>query len=279
MLNVSFLINDLKINFGGTAGNIAYSLSLLGERPIIISTAGKDFERYRKWMERNNLDFSQVKIVEDKFTAVAHIVTDRSDNQITAFYPGSMEDSGGEIKKELLKDSIAIVAPGCQKDMVDYPEIYKKNNVPYIFDPGQQITALSKEELRNGIEGAKVFISNDYELSLVSQKTGWSEDDIISRVEIVVTTLGEKGSKISTKDKKISIPPAKPESIKDPTGAGDAYRAGFISGFAKNYPLEKAGRLGSVVSAYSVETYGTQTHRFSWKEICERYKKNFGEEI
>jgi adenosine kinase len=278
-LNVSFLIGGMKLNYGGTAGNIAYNLKLLGEIPAIISTAGKDFEKYRQWMEENNIDHSGVKIIEDEFTALAHIITDKSDNQITAFYPGSMKYSGGEIKKELLRDSLAIVAPGFQMDMVEYPRAYKENNVPYIFDPGQQIPALSAEDLKGGMDGAKAFISNDYELSMVIKKTGWSEDDILQRAEILVTTFGEKGSVIKAGKEKWEIPPAKPKNTSDPTGAGDAYRAGFLKGIIKKWPLEKVGRLASVVSAYTVETYGTQTHKFSWEDIKVRYKKNFKEEI
>ena len=278
-LNVSFLIGGMKLNFGGTAGNIAYNLKLLGETPVIVSTAGKDFEKYRQWMDGTGIDSSNIKIIEDEFTALAHIITDKSDNQITAFYPGSMKYSGGEIKKELMKGAFAIVAPGYKDDMIKYPKIYKENNVSYIYDPGQQITSLEADELKNGIEGSLAVISNDYELSLVMKKTGWSEKDILERAENLITTLGEKGSVIKTKKGKLEISSAKPENISDPTGAGDAYRAGFIKGLINKWPLDKCGKLASVVSAYTVETYGTQTHQFSWEDIKARYKNNFSEEI
>lgn len=278
-LNVSFLIGGLKLNYGGTAGNIAYNLKLLEENPIIISTAGKDFGKYRQWMEENSIDYSGIKVIEDEFTALAHIITDKSDNQITAFYPGSMKYSGGEIKKEWLKSSFAIVAPGYKEDMVKYPQAYKENNVPYIFDPGQQITSLGADELKNGIEGSMTFISNDYELSLVMKKTGWSESDIMERAKILVTTLGEKGSVIKTKKEKLEILSAKPENISDPTGAGDAFRAGFIKGLINKWPLDKCGKLASIISVYTVEKYGTQTHKFSWEDIKARYKINFNEDL
>jgi adenosine kinase len=278
-INVSFLVNQLKINFGGTAGNIAYSLALLGESPVIISTAGSDFEKYQKWLEKSKIDYSEIKIIDHELTAVAHIVTDMGDNQITAFYPGAMRYSGGEIKKDLLNDVLAIVAPGFDGDMKNYPKVYKKNNVPYIYDPGQQITALQDEDLREGISGAKVFISNDYELSLIAAKTGWGNQDIMDRVEIMVTTMGEKGAVIKTGGKLIDIAPARVEKVVDPTGAGDMWRAGFIKGLVNGWSLEKSGRLGSVVSAYGVETYGTQTHNFSWDDVSKRYRDNFGEEI
>ncbi len=279
-LNVSFLINSLKTNFGGTAGNIAYSLALLGERPIILATAGKDFDKYKDWLSIHGVDISHVKIIDNEMTATAHIITDKSDNQITAFYPGSMKYPGVALSAGLLsRDSLAIVSPGYMGDMLSYVSSYNKNKVSYIFDPGQQIPALTPEEIKKGIAGAKIFISNDYEVSLILEKTGWTETDIMGKVEILVTTFGGKGSVIKSKGKIYSIPAAKPKNLKDPTGAGDAYRAGFIKGLIDGLTLDKIGRLASVVSAYAVETYGTQNHKFSWKDIQERYIENFKEGI
>jgi adenosine kinase len=278
-LNVSFLIDGLKLNYGGTAGNIAYNLSLLEETPTVISVAGEDFGKYKKYLEDIGVDCSRIKIISGETTAVAHIITDLGDNQITAFHPGAMKHSSGEIEGELLEDALAIIAPGNRDDMARYAAAYKKNDTPYIFDPGQQITALSSEELRSSIDGAKVFISNDYEFSLVLAKTGWTEEDILDKVEMLVTTLGEKGSVIKTKSEKLDIPPARVRELKDPTGAGDAYRAGFIKGLANQWPLLKTGRLASVVAAYAVETYGTQNHAFNREDVCERYKDNFGENL
>lgn len=279
-LNVSFLINDLKTNFGGTAGNIAYSLALLGEKPIVLATAGKDFVNYKKWLSKNRVNVSYIKIIEKEFTARAHIITDQGDNQITAFYPGSMKYTGLDLKDQFLsKNSLAIVSPGSKQDMLKYISVYKKNKIPYIFDPGQQITALTIKEIKTGIEGAKVFISNDYELALVSEKAGWSKTDIIGKVGVLVTTLGEKGSLIESKGKTYKIPAAKPKKIKDPTGAGDAYRAGFIKGLIAGLTLDKIGRLASVVSVYAVETYGTQNHKFTWEDVQKRYKINYKEGI
>lgn len=278
-LSVSFQIDGLKINYGGTAGNIAYNLKLLGESPLIMATAGHDFNNYRTWLMNNSIDCSGIRIIKKELTAFAHIITDKADNQITAFYPGSMKYTGGNIKKQWLRNALAIIAPGYTSDMIEYPKEYRKNNIPYIFDPGQQIPVLSKQALRDGIKYAKAFISNDYELSMVSKKTLWSEKEILAKTGLVITTLGAKGSIIKTKDKKYIIPSAKPENTKDPTGAGDAYRAGFIKGMVENWPLDKAGRLASVVSVYTVETYGTQTHTFTWNDIKKRYRKNFGENI
>lgn len=278
-LSVSFQVNGLKINYGGTAGNIAYNLKLLGESPLIIATAGHDFDKYKTWLIKNRINYSGIRIINKELTALAHIITDKADNQITAFYPGSMKYSGGKIKKSWLQDSLAIVAPGYMSDMIEYPKQYRKNNILYIFDPGQQIPVLSKQALRDGIKHAKAFISNDYELSMVSKKTSWSEKKILDKTGMLITTLGAKGSIIKTKDKKYIIPSAKPKNTSDPTGAGDAYRAGFIKGLVENWPLDKVGRLASIVSVYTVETYGTQNHTFSWNDIKKRYKKNFKENL
>lgn len=278
-LSVSFLIDDLKINFGGTAGNIAYNLVLLGESPTIISTAGYDFEKYKRWLLENGIDFSNIKIIGNELTAVAHIITDRSDNQITAFYPGSMKYPFGEIAPELLKDAMAIVAPGFAEDMKKNVEIYKKNNIPFIYDPGQQITSIGKDDLIDGMTGAKALICNDYEFSLIMNKTGLGEKNILDKVEILAVTLGEKGSAIKTKKEAIDIPPAKPDNIKDPTGAGDAYRAGFIKGLIEGWPMEKTGKVASVISTFAISEYGTQNHSFGWDDIKRKYQTNYREEL
>lgn len=174
---------------------------------------------------------------------------------------------------------MAIVAPGFRDDMRNNVAFYKANNIPYIYDPGQQIPDLDAQDLAAGIGGAKVFISNDYELSLVMQKTGLGENDILARSEILITTLGGKGSVIKTGSEVYNIPPAKPDNVSDPTGAGDAYRAGFIKGLACGLPLEVTGRLAATVAVYSVEKYGTQTHAFTLDRLKERYKKNFGQDL
>jgi adenosine kinase len=280
VLNVSFYVEKFRQSFGGTAGNIAYNLALLGEKPIIISTYGSDFSEYKKWCKRHRMDISQAKKIKNVLTASAYIITDQSDNQITGFFAGAMLKSNGPVPKKLLgKSSLAVIPPGNLTDMKKYPTQYKKTKTSYIYDPGQQITVLSKKDLLSGLTGAKVFISNDYELALVLKKTGLALNRLLKRVELVVTTKGEKGSVIWTRNKKCRIPPAKPKNTSDPTGAGDAYRAGFIKGLVAGYPLPKAGRLGAVVSVYTVEKYGTQTHRFTWKELQRRYYQNFKERL
>jgi adenosine kinase len=277
VLNVSFAVTDLQQNFGGTAGNIAYNLALMNEKPTIIATAGNDFNVYKKWLTKFKINLSLVKVVKSQPTACAHIITDQADNQITGFHAGAMLVSVGRIPLRLIKKSqIAIVAPGNVSDMVNFSKQYQKASLPYIFDPGQAITALTSSQLRQCLIGSKVFIVNDYELSLTLKKISWTKRQLLQRTEILVTTLGEKGSKIETRGKILKIPAALPKNTSDPTGAGDAYRAGFIKGLVSGWPLEKTGRLAATVAVYTVEKYGTQTHKFSWGSLLKRYRANFG---
>ena len=273
-INVSFMVEGLKESFGGIAGNIAYNLALLKERPTILATAGNDFSKYKDWLSSSGVDVSKIKIINNEVTAFANIMTDKSDNQITAFYPGAMKYGCGDAIN-LVSTSIAIISPGNIDDMLNLTKLYVREKISYIFDPSQQIPALSVDALRYGIKGAKIFISNDYELSLVMKKTGWSEDEIKDKVEILVTTLGEKGSVIKTKNKIYNIPPAQVKNIVDPTGAGDAYRAGFIKGFIENWSFEKIGRFAGVVAAHAIEKHGTQAHQFNLELIKNRYEENF----
>lgn len=275
VLNVSFYIDKLQESFGGTAGNIAYNLSLLGVRPTILANVGYDFGAYRLWLKKNKIDTSQIKMDKAQKTPVAYIITDKADNQIAGFYPGAMATPYQLKVNCLKKDSLAIIAPDNVKNYLYLSKVYKQKKVPYIFDPGQQVASLSGSQIKQVTTGAKVFISNDYELSLALKKSGWSLSQLRSKVELVVTTLGAKGSVMYQGKKKIKIPPAKPKNTSDPTGAGDAYRAGLIKGLVSGYPLEKIGRLASVVAVYTVEKYGTQTHRFTWSDLKQRYRRNF----
>lgn len=293
VLSVSFLIDRMERNFGGTAGNIAYNLALLDERPTILASAGSDFALYRRWLARHKVGYAHVNVIKEASTAGAYIMTDKADNQITAFYPGAMRQS---INAELFSRrspalgfrqvQMAIVAPGNLEDMKALPRAYKKYGVPYVYDPGQNIAALSGADLRAGIDGAKVFISNDYELALALKKTNWKKRDLLKRARVLVTTLGEMGSVIELRDKnvklgikKMKISPARPKNVSDPTGAGDAYRAGFIKGLLMGLPYEKAGKLAATVAVYTVEKYGTQTHSFTWSQILQRYRANYKEKL
>lgn len=275
-INVSFMVENFDQSFGGNAGNIAYNLAMLNTKPTIIAAAGTDSENYKKRLENVGVDLSKVKIIDNQLTAFANIMTDNGDNQITAFYPGAMTVAHSDLDSfDYSNSEIAVIAPDNPENILNLINIYQKNNVPYIFDPGQQIPSLTPESLQEGIKGAKIFISNDYELSLIVKKTGLTEAEILAQVEILITTLGEKGSIIKTKDQILEIKPAKVEQIIDPTGAGDAYRAGLIKGLIEKWPLEKVGQFAGTVAAYAVETRGTQEHKFELRNVMERYEINF----
>lgn len=279
ILNVSFVTDGLKESFGGTAGNIAYSLSLLKESPVVLGIVGNDFARYEKRFKKLRIDVSQIKKVKEKLTASAHIITDQDDNQITSFCPGPTDKKYCQIIRKNKNIELAIIAPDARELMMEYAKIYKQLKIPYIFDPGQQITTLSAGDLRRAITGSKVLISNDYENQVILNKLKLKKEDLEKMTEILIITKGALGSEIYHRNKKIIIPPVKPKIVVDPTGAGDAYRAGLIKGLIKGWSLEKTGRLAGLVAVHAVEKYGTQEHKFSWKSLQTRYRQNFGETL
>jgi adenosine kinase len=281
-LSVSFLINGIRENFGGTAGNIAYSLKLLGEDPLVIATIGEDKKNYFAWWKKNKINYSKIKIVKKEKTASAYIMTDKDDNQITGFHPGSMIDfnllNAAELNKYKGK-VLAIISPENKEGMMRKISDYIKFGIEYIFDPGQQLPTFSKSELMKAIKYAKVVIGNDYEQELIFKTTNLALNQLVKSAGIFIITLGSQGSLIKIKTETIKIRPVKAKKIVDPTGAGDAYRAGFIKGLINNLSLEECGNLGSLAAVYPVEYYGTQEHSYSLKEFRERYRTNFGAEV
>jgi adenosine kinase len=277
ILNVCFMVNGLKEKFGGTAGNIAYNLALLGERPLILATAGKDFDRYREWLLGQGLSLEGIRIVPEEFTAGAYITTDLADNQITGFNPGAMKHASGFRPNAANSHRrLAIVAPGSIEDMVTYSRAYRTAGTRFICDPGQSIPALSGAQLTEMIAGAELLISNDYEREMIQQKTGLGVDELLARAGAIITTLGEKGSLVLTRQEEVHVPAAKADGTKDPTGAGDAYRAGLIKGLAMERDLREAARMGSTCASFAVERLGTQEHRFTLETFWERHRSNFG---
>lgn len=271
VLNICFQVNGMKEKFGGTAGNIAYALALMGEKPEISSAIGHDYQRYLEWLAKNGISTATIKIIEDDFTASAYITTDRSDNQITGFHPGAMKYSSClDFEKLQSRETLVIVSPGNLEDMVNYPRLCKTKKIEYIFDPGQSLPMLEPEDLIRSIEGCRLLISNDYELDLILKKTGVDKKDLLNRAGTVIVTLGEQGSTIFTTDSEIPIPAIKPKKIEDPTGAGDAYRGGLISGLIQGKTIEESARMGSVCASFAVECYGTQEYRFTTQEFMER---------
>jgi len=277
MLNVCFTVSGLSERFGGTAGNIAYSLGLLGETPVIVGTAGKDFDRYASWLKENGLPLDGIRITPEAFTAGAYITTDASDNQITVFNPGAMGyPSQYRFDAPEGEEALAIISPGCLEDMNTHSRDFKALGIPYIFDPGQSIPALSGDEITDMLTGARMLISNHYELELIQQKTGLGEADILERTPVLVTTLGEEGSRILTPEGAFQIPAVPADQVLDPTGAGDAYRAGLIKGLADGKSLEEAARMGSVCASFAVACLGTQEHSFTLEAFRKRYQQSFG---
>ncbi len=284
VLNVCFMIDGLRENFGGTAGNIAYTLSLLDESPTIIATAGRDFESYRDWLAKSRISTEHIKIIDEELTAGAYITTDKSDNQITAFNPGAMKFSSSYDFESVAHDNtVAIISPGNLDDMFNFSNVYKQKNIDYVFDPGQSLPAWTKEKLIEMIDGSKIFICNDYELQLTQEKISMTIDDILEKTEILVQTKGEYGSVVILKEhgktKSVDIPVARVDSVKDPTGAGDAYRAGLIKGFfLSDNDIIHAAKIGAVTAAYSVEVYGPQNFSFTPESFNKRFEDAFGGE-
>lgn len=278
ILNVCFVVEGLKEKFGGTAGNIAYNLALLGESPMILSTAGSDFDLYEAWLIKHGLSMSGIRLIEDELTAGAYITTDMGGNQITGFNPGSMKyPSLRQFEGVNSQETLAIVAAGNVEDMVAYSQSYKELEIPYIFDPGQQISVLSGEQLIEMITGSEVLISNDYELEMIIQETGLGRDGLLERTKAIISTFGDKGSLLRTQQEKVEIPAAEALQVRDPTGAGDAYRAGLIKGLVMGKELADAARMGSTCASYAVERYGTQEHSFTDEGFWARHLATFGE--
>ena len=264
VLNVCFQVNGMKERFGGTAGNIAYALTLMGEKPWISATIGRDYHRYFDWMVQNGISTEKIKIIEDEFTASAYITTDKSDNQITGFHPGAMKHSSSlDFDRLDSKGTLMIVSPGNLEDMINYPRLCKQKGIDYIFDPGQSLPMLDAKDLVQAIEGCRILISNDYELDLMMSKTGLNREALLRRARAIIVTLGESGSQVITPAGEIRIPAVKPNRVEDPTGAGDAYRGGLISGLVRGREIEESARMGSVCASFAFECYGTQEYRFT----------------
>ncbi len=279
-LNLSFFVNDLRQSYGGTAGNIAYNLSLLQEQPILLGVAGNDFEDYDKFLRSHKIDLSHLKIYQRERSAAAYLITDQGDNQIGAFYPGPLPKNYAFITASKLKKiDLAIIAPDDKDRMLAYARAYKIKKIPYIFDPGQALIAFSAVELKRAITRAQILIGNDYEIKLILNKLKIKRQQLIKLVDILVITQGSQGSKIYQDHNKIIIKPTKAKNTSDPTGAGDAYRAGLIKGLIRGYNLKTCGQIASLVAVYTVEKFGTQTHHFTLKEFIIRYYQNYHEKL
>ena len=277
-LSVSFLADTLRRLRGGCAANIAYNLALLGERPRLISTAGNDFSDYHRWLNEHQIDTSGVVIIQDVLTASLFVITDLDGNQVAGFYSGAMaraQDLSFH-NTDVSTVDLVIISPNDPQAMLKYAAECRALDLPYLFDPSQQIIRFSSDELITGLTGAKILIVNEYEYGLLHNKTGLDVAEILKTgTEAVIITLGERGSRIETESQiyEIGIVPA--ERILDPTGVGDAYRAGLCKGLALNAGWEIAGQMGAVCSAFVIEQYGSQSHHYTPKKFIERFRQHF----
>jgi adenosine kinase len=278
ILSVSFLVDSMRRERGGCGGNIAYNLALLGQRPLLMATVGQDAPEYVAWLRDNGVDTSGVLQLPDEFTASFFVSTDQDNNQIASFYTGAMAKASRLSFRENNPDTIeiAIISPNDPGAMVKYARECQELDVPYIYDPSQQIPRLSPSELVEGIEGAQVLIVNDYEFGMIKNQTGLSEEEILELTEVVVITQGERGSTIRVTEGTWEVPVVSPRRLADPTGVGDAYRAGFITGMCRGLPWVTVGRMGSLAAAYVLEEHGTQRHHYTVDGFRQRYLETFG---
>jgi adenosine kinase len=276
VLNVCFNINGLVEKFGGTAGNIAYTLSLLGEKPFIVATSGEDFGRYEEWLDKHRLSTQWVKRIPAVLTAGAYITTDLDDNQITAFNPGAMAFEA-DLPSLNAGDpgTIVFIAPGNKTDMMSFAGRAREAGVPFFFDPGQSLNIWRGEELREAVHNALCFVSNDYELSLFLQMTGWTMDTLYGNVGVVITTRGPEGAVLDQQGDRTLIPAIPLKEVLDPTGAGDAFRAGLLKGWSNGMTWDVCCQMGATAAAFAVENYGTQEHRLDWASFCRRHEDHF----
>ena len=276
ILNVSFLVPRMRREFGGCAGNIAYNLKLLGGDPVPMATVGQDFGPYREHFAACDIRMDHVREIADLYTAQAFITTDLDDNQITAFHPGAMMRSYENHVRDVEGVTFGIVAPDGREAMLQHAEQFAERNVPFIFDPGQAMPLFNGDEFRAFIEQAQYVTVNDYESQLLQRNTGWTPEQIADRVKAYIVTRGPKGSLIYTKDEVHDIPPAHERRVSDPTGCGDAYRAGLIFGIMRDMDWPTIGRLASLMGALKVEHPGTQNQRFTYDEFADQFRQQFG---
>ena len=276
ILNVSFLVPRMRREFGGCAGNIAYNLNLLGGNPIPMATVGQDFGPYREHFEACGIRLDHIKELPDLFTAQAFITTDLDDNQITAFHPGAMMRSYENHVRDVQGVKFGIVGPDGYEAMLQNSAEFAELGIPFIFDPGQAMPLYNGAELTTMIEQATYVTVNDYESSLLQERTGLSTRDIAERVDAYIVTRGPRGSEMHTRKGELSIPPANPMRVVDPTGCGDAYRAGLIFGMLKGMDLATTGRIASLMGTLKIEHLGPQNQRFDYAQFAEQFRQQFG---
>ena len=278
ILNLSLTVSSLAENFGGTAGNIAYALTLLGEKPRILASIGYDYHRYFDWLKQCHTSIADIRTAEDEATAAAYIITDLADNQITVFNPGAMKcQSGFDFSQVNPQACIAIMAPGNLQDMMQYCQACHERGIFSIFDPGQSLPAWDGEALKQCLTQSELLVSNDYELELIRNKTGLSTNGLLALVPVIVTTKGGDGSEVVTPRGAVRIPSIPTDNVLDPTGAGDAFRAGLIKGLGQSHTVERAAMMGTVCAHYVIQHRGTQGYKFTMEEFNSKLQQYFPE--
>jgi adenosine kinase len=275
MLNVSFLVPQMRREFGGCAGNIAYNLKLLGDVGYTMATVGKDFGPYADWMRKTGVPTDYIRVIESEHTAQGFVTTDLDNNQIWAFHPGAMQQSHLNKVTEAHDVAIGIVAPDGRDGMIQHADQFADAGIPFIFDPGQGLPMFDGKDLKRFMQQATWLAANEYEWQVIQQRTGWTESDVAQQVEALIVTRGAEGSVIHTKGGPITIPCAKPKAVVDPTGCGDAYRAGLIHGLLHGLDWPTTGRIASLMGAIKIETLGTQNHKFTQAEFQQRLATAF----
>jgi adenosine kinase len=275
ILNVSFLVPGMRREFGGCAGNIAYNLKLLGGDGRPMATVGRDFAPYAEWMDIKGVSRQSILELVSEYTAQAYITTDQDDNQITAFHPGAMNQSHANAVTDEEGVTIGIVSPDGRQGMIEHAAQFVEAGIPFIFDPGQGMPMFDGDDLNKFLDQATWLTLNDYEFKLFSERTGKSMNEISREVEALVITRGGEGSIIHANNSEILIPAAEIDELKDPTGCGDAYRAGLIYGLMNELDWETTGRLAAIMGACKIEMHGTQNHDPSREQIAERFKGNY----
>ncbi len=281
-VSLSFLVDGLDIRRGGCAANIAFGMGILGLNPILIAAVGKDWEDYEAWLTRHGVDTSHVLVSETLHTALYMVTTDTELNQIASFFPGAMSEAR-DIELQPIMDKtgkldLLVISPDDPEAMLRHSEIAREQGIRYAADPSQQMARMDGDDIKKLIEGAAYLFMNEYELALACQKTGWSDADILDRVEVRIVTLGSNGAKVEQKGQPtVTVGIAKEKGKVDPTGVGDSFRAGFIAGLAWGLDHERCAQLGSMLATYVIETKGTQEYRFTRDEFLGRFKEAFGD--
>lgn len=276
-VSVSFLVDDMSLHRGGIAPNIAYTLALLGEHPVIVGTAGRDFPEYRTFLERAGIDTSGTRTHDDLYTASFFVSTDRNNNQIASFYTGAMARARDLSLADAVNGSadLVVISPNDPQAMENYVAECRTMSIPYMYDPGQQVARMSGSELAAGLKSASILIVNDVEYDALGRKTGFVHEDLMSHVQTLIVTRGENGADIYTQTASFHIPIVPAERITDPTGVGDAFRGGLLKGLAAGWSWDISGRVGALAATYVLEERGTQSHHYTPEQFVERFRKHF----